>query len=117
MLRRLDAPLDDVVPAHCPITLRDLLNFTWGFGAILMPSSSYPMQKAMDAGGLSPGALPFDDTPDEYMKRLGALPLMHQPGEKWMYHTGSDVLGVLIARASGQTSPISSASAFSYRSA
>src|ERR1700693_2951608 len=36
------------------------------------------------------------------MRRLGALPLMHQPGEKWMYHTGSDVLGVLIARASGQ---------------
>jgi CubicO group peptidase (beta-lactamase class C family) len=27
---------------------------------------------------------------------------MHQPGEKWMYHTGSDVLGVLIARASGR---------------
>ena len=27
---------------------------------------------------------------------------MHQPGEKWMYNTGSDVLGVLIARASGQ---------------
>jgi len=27
---------------------------------------------------------------------------MHQPGEKWMYHTGSDVLGVLITRASGQ---------------
>ncbi len=36
------------------------------------------------------------------MRRLGTLPLMHQPGEKWMYHTGSDVLGVLIARASGQ---------------
>ena len=105
VLRRLDAPLDDVVPAHGPISLRDLLNFTWGFGAILIPSSSYPMQKAMDAGGLSPGPLPFDDTPDEYMKRLGALPLMHQPGEKWMYHTGSDVLGVLIARASGQTFP------------
>jgi CubicO group peptidase (beta-lactamase class C family) len=27
---------------------------------------------------------------------------MHQPGEQWMYHTGSDALGVLIARASGQ---------------
>jgi CubicO group peptidase (beta-lactamase class C family) len=27
---------------------------------------------------------------------------MHQPGEQWMYNTGSDVLGVLIARASGQ---------------
>jgi CubicO group peptidase (beta-lactamase class C family) len=36
------------------------------------------------------------------MKRLGALPLMHQPGEKWLYHTGSDVLGVLVARAAGR---------------
>ena len=35
-------------------------------------------------------------------RRLGTLPLMHQPGEQWMYNTGSDVLGVLIARASGQ---------------
>ncbi len=30
---------------------------------------------------------------------------MHQPGEQWMYNTGSDVLGVLIARASGQELP------------
>ena len=36
------------------------------------------------------------------MRGLGTLPLMYQPGERWMYHTGSDVLGVLIARASGQ---------------
>jgi len=40
--------------------------------------------------------------PDEWMRRLGTLPLMHQPGERWMYNTGSDVLGVLIARAAGQ---------------
>lgn len=40
--------------------------------------------------------------PDEWILRLGTLPLMHQPGEKWMYNTGADVLGVLIARASGQ---------------
>ncbi len=33
---------------------------------------------------------------------MGTLPLMHQPGERWMYHTASDVLGVLIARSSGQ---------------
>jgi CubicO group peptidase (beta-lactamase class C family) len=37
------------------------------------------------------------------MLRLGRLPLAHQPGEKWMYHTGSDVLGVLIARATGSS--------------
>ena len=40
--------------------------------------------------------------PDEWLHRLGTLPLMHQPGERWMYNTGSDVLGVLIARASGK---------------
>ena len=37
------------------------------------------------------------------MARLATLPLMHQPGERWLYNTGSYVLGVLIARASGQT--------------
>jgi CubicO group peptidase (beta-lactamase class C family) len=36
------------------------------------------------------------------MKRLGSLPLIHQPGEGWLYHTGSDVLGVLIARVCNQ---------------
>jgi len=35
--------------------------------------------------------------------RYGSLPLVHQPGEKWLYHSGSDILGVLIARASGRT--------------
>jgi CubicO group peptidase (beta-lactamase class C family) len=41
--------------------------------------------------------------PDEWIRRLGTLPLMRQPGEAWMYNTGSDVLGVLIARAAGQS--------------
>jgi CubicO group peptidase (beta-lactamase class C family) len=40
--------------------------------------------------------------PDGWMRALGALPLVHQPGEAWMYHTGVDALGVLIARATGQ---------------
>ena len=39
--------------------------------------------------------------PDEWMRRLGTLPLACQPGERWLYHTGSDVLGVLVARAAG----------------
>src|SRR5262249_19588618 len=52
--------------------------------------------------GMGPPAPSTMPAPDEWMRRLGTLPLMHQPGEKWMYNTGSDVLGVLIARASGQ---------------
>ncbi len=41
-------------------------------------------------------------SPDEWIRRLATLPLLHQPGEKWMYNMGSYVLGVLIARASGR---------------
>ena len=37
------------------------------------------------------------------MRRLGALPLIRQPGEAWLYGTGSNVLSVLIARAAGQS--------------
>jgi len=103
VLRSLDAPLDDVVPAKRAVTLRDLLTFRWGFGAVMVSASAYPIQKAMEAAGLLAGPNPLEQEPDDYMKRLGALPLMHQPGEKWMYHTGADVLGVLIARASGQS--------------
>ena len=33
---------------------------------------------------------------------LGILPLAYQPGAKRLYHTGSDVLGVLMARVTGQ---------------
>ena len=105
VLRRLDAPVDDVVPAKRAITLRDLLTFRWGFGAVMVWPPAYPIQKAMEAAGLMPGPDPVDLTPDNYMKCLGALPLMYQPGERWMYHTGSDVLGVLIARATGQSFP------------
>jgi hypothetical protein len=42
-----------------------------------------------------PGPDPVDLTPDNYMKCLGALAPMYQPGERWMYQTGSDVLGVV----------------------
>ncbi|HEY3507231.1 MAG TPA: serine hydrolase domain-containing protein [Actinocatenispora sp.] len=41
--------------------------------------------------------------PDEWMRRLGTLPLMHQPGEHWQYQIASDLAGVLVARVSGQS--------------
>src|SRR6267142_2560334 len=37
VLKRLDGPLDDTVPAQRPITLRDLLTFRMGFGQLLVP--------------------------------------------------------------------------------
>jgi CubicO group peptidase (beta-lactamase class C family) len=35
------------------------------------------------------------------MARLGELPLLAQPGERWLYQTGSQVLGVLASRVAG----------------
>jgi len=105
VLRRLDAELDDTEPAKRPILVADLMNFTIGFGIPMLPFGLHPIQRAADALDLGQGPphpqLP--PAPDEWIKRFATLPLMHQPGEKWMYHTGIDVLGVLIARASGQS--------------
>ncbi len=101
VLRSMDSALDDTVPATRPITLRDLMTFRLGFGAVMAPPGRYPIQKAMAEAGFAPGPNPPSHAPDEWIKRFARLPLMHQPGEKWMYHTGSDILGVLIARATG----------------
>jgi CubicO group peptidase (beta-lactamase class C family) len=103
VLRAIDSPLDDTVPAGRPISLRDLLTFRLGFGAVVAPPGHHPIQRAMAEAGLAPGPIPPSQAPDAWMKRLGALPLIHSPGETWMYHTGAEILGVLIARASGQT--------------
>ena len=103
VLRGIESPLDDTVPANRPITLRDLLTFRLGFGAVMVFPDVYPIQKAMAEAGLAPGPKPLAFPPDEFMARVGRLPLMHQPGEQWMYHTGSDILGVMIARAAGMS--------------
>jgi CubicO group peptidase (beta-lactamase class C family) len=103
VLRAIDSPLDDTVPAARPITLRDLLTFRLGIGAVMVFPGRYPIQKAMADAGLAPGPKALRFSPDEFMDRVGRLPLIHQPGERWMYHTGSDILGVLIARASGMS--------------
>ncbi|MGN9843292.1 serine hydrolase domain-containing protein [Nonomuraea sp. H19] len=101
VLARIDGPLDDTVPAARPITVRDLLTFTFGFGAVLAPPDAYPIQVAIRELGLDTTSPEFG--PEEWIRRLGELPLMRQPGELWQYHTGSDVLGVLVGRVTGQS--------------
>jgi len=95
----LDSELGDVVPATRPISVRDLLTMRMGFGLIWPPTNQKPIQRAISRAGLQPGANPPGMSADEWIGRLGDLPLMHQPSERWMYHTSSDVLSVLIARA------------------
>ncbi len=101
VLRAIDAPLDNTVPARRAITLRDLLTFRLGLGMIPVFPDRYPIQKAMSEAGFAPGPVFPSFPPDELMRRYGTLPLVYQPGERWLYNTGSEILGVLIARVAG----------------
>ncbi|QBD77151.1 class A beta-lactamase-related serine hydrolase [Ktedonosporobacter rubrisoli] len=104
VLKRIDAPLDETVPAQRPITVRDLLTFTMGFGLLLTPTGEPPILKAANELqiGIVPSYHQTKPNPEEWLRRLGTLPLMAQPGERWLYGIGSDVLSVLIARICGQ---------------
>ncbi|MFF5259286.1 serine hydrolase domain-containing protein [Actinomadura viridis] len=106
VLRAPDAPVGDTVPARRPITVRDVLDFRLGAGMILEEAAfAYPIYDAARELGITGFGPPSPDaphSPDEWMRLLGTLPLVHQPGERWLYNIGSYVLGVLISRASGQ---------------
>src|SRR5689334_3090240 len=107
VLRRPDGPLTDTIEAERAVTTRDLLTFTWGFGmqgAMFMAPEPWPIVSAVAERELSSFGPPQPDTtpePDTVMARLGELPLLAQPGERWLYSAGSQVLGVLAARAAG----------------
>ncbi|MCJ8012321.1 beta-lactamase family protein [Paenibacillus sp. KQZ6P-2] len=101
VLKRPDGPLDETVPARRPITVRDLLTSTFGLGvdfelldspirAAIFEKTDYSV-----ASGPAPG-------PDEWMRRLGELPLSYQPGERWQYDLSNEVVCVLVARVTGQ---------------
>jgi CubicO group peptidase (beta-lactamase class C family) len=107
VLRRPDGPLTDTIRAERAVTTRDLLTFTWGFGmqgAMFMAPEPWPIVSAVAERELSSFGPASPDTtpePDTFMARLGELPLLAQPGERWLYSAGSQVLGVLAARAAG----------------
>jgi CubicO group peptidase (beta-lactamase class C family) len=106
VLKSISSPRDDTVPARRPITVRDLLTFRMGFGSVMAPPDTYPIQKLIREyrlGGDGPPRPSQAPTTEEWIQRLSSLPLMAQPGERWLYHTSSDVLGILIARVSGQS--------------
>jgi CubicO group peptidase (beta-lactamase class C family) len=100
VLKRMDGALDDTVPAHRPITLEDVLSFRLGWGHDFNPTPFMQAVAALPGFGIPNPAWPGGD--DDYLGRLGRLPLQAQPGERWLYTLGSNVLGVLVARAAGQ---------------
>jgi CubicO group peptidase (beta-lactamase class C family) len=101
VLRHPSAALDDTVPAVRPVTVRDLLRSTSGLGLssdFTAPITAVLFER-LNQGPPRPQGFP---PPDEWMARVGELPLVHQPGEGFTYNTAYDILGVLVARASGR---------------
>lgn len=88
------------VPAKREITIRDLLTHTSGLG---YPSIGTPESKAMYAKNLITGGVGAEDPLSlaESMNQLGTLPLLFQPGEKWLYGVNTDLLGYLVEVWSG----------------
>jgi CubicO group peptidase (beta-lactamase class C family) len=89
------------VPAKRQITIRDLLTHTSGIGyaTIGTPEANAIYAKNKITGGLDVK----DEKLSDAMARLGSLPLMFQPGEKWMYGLNIDLLGDLVELWSGMT--------------
>ena len=104
VLARPGATIDDTVPADRPITLQDLLTFRMGIGMDFAAAGPQPVLAALGELGLGSGppAPAGPPAPEEWMRRLGTVPLEYQPGARWLYHTSADVLGVLVARVAGQ---------------
>jgi CubicO group peptidase (beta-lactamase class C family) len=106
VLKSMSSRPDDTVPARRAITVRDLLTFRMGFGSVMAMPDTYPIQKLIREyriGGDGPPLPAQAPGTEEWLQKLGSLPWMAQPGERWLYHVSADVLGVLIARVSGQS--------------
>ncbi|MFL6065189.1 MAG: serine hydrolase domain-containing protein [Friedmanniella sp.] len=100
VLSRVDAALDDTVPARRAITLRHLLTNASGYGMAMTDS---PLRRAMAENGTEAGTEPVTLGADEWLARLSELPLAFHPGEGWRYHHSFALLGILLARLTGRS--------------
>ena len=87
------------VPAKRPVTIRDLLTHTSGVGYAQIGSKEANAIYAKN--NITAGLDVNGDKLSNAMNRLGKLPLMHQPGERFTYGLSVDVLGDLVEILSG----------------
>ena len=90
-----------LAPLDRPITIRHLLTHTSGLSyRFLAPPRLAP--RYIEAG-ITDGLAQTPGTVGEMVDRLAALPLLHQPGERFTYSLGVDVLGRVVEVVSGRS--------------
>jgi len=97
VLRQPDGPLEDSYPAPRLISIEDLLTHRSGLAYSF--TATGPLSQALQ----KKFGFEIDSTytPDEWMKTLASFPLRFAPGERFNYSYSTDVLGYIIARATG----------------
>ena len=111
--KRYDGPItpDNLEPAERQITIRHLLTHTAGLGYGIVQQGA--LAEAYREEGLVPGVVSRLETPglfrgtsaaslELFADRLAEMPLVHQPGTRWSYSVGLDLLGRVIELASGE---------------
>ncbi|GHO59732.1 serine hydrolase domain-containing protein [Ktedonobacter robiniae] len=94
---------ENVYPSPRAITLHDLLTYRpgigWGkssLGSSLLALAAAPIANALQIPNAEHLA------PDAWIARIGEFPLAYEPGTRWLYHTASDILGILLTRVTGK---------------
>ena len=82
----------DVVPAARPITVRDLLTHTSGFGY----GNGIGGELWTAAGQTGYYFADKDETIRDSVRRIAALPAHAHPGTQWIYGYSTDILGALV---------------------
>ena len=85
-------------PPSSPMRVIDLMRHTAGF------TYGFQERTAVDAGYRKSGLENWQTESDEsFIAKLAELPLEFDPGTCWNYSLATDVLGIVVARVSGQS--------------
>jgi CubicO group peptidase (beta-lactamase class C family) len=100
-----DGSITELRPAKTPITLRHLLTHTSGLGYSIIQKG--PLKDAYEAAGLTPGRISRQPLPGlgaahtvpslaQFADKLADMPLVYEPGTRWSYSVGLDLVGRVI---------------------
>lgn len=98
-VRDLYGAIDAVGSTASDITLRHLLSMTNGMGSFFGQTAYSPLIDIMNRRGVTSWTAPVSS--DELRAGIADLPLMFEPGKRWLYHLGLELAGVLIERVTG----------------